>query len=968
MRVDLREHGSKFLADGSPNPEYPKYHPDTAGSAGGNPAARSFQAQWVKNAGVSEWYKTKPWDTITPTNLPPWASYLNQENVSGQRILANYLDGKMVLRPAFFEADPATRANIMYHEASHAVQGAFTARPDWEQIVAPIKANDAYWNFVESPAYDYQGILSMTDETWRDILDSNPAKAAYYKALIADAAAIGMPTGRIVTTIKAKGDGYKRTYHAPEPIPGLTPGTEVPIAWFSEAHAGHFFGSRAKLDGATAFARTTTWSHFGPADRTTPPLMDGFHGKAIYLTAASTPGKSIPPANTSRLTVHVEPKKTLEVDGPAGFSEWLRAHDPQISGTEATLKREGYDSVLMRNARDEGDTWLMAYDPSIVKSSEPIAEAHGGHYFGAWPPDGQRALGLATPEVAKLIAAMEAKYPGSDWKQLANLDPALAPIAAGEVDEVMGRFGKDASWKFKGIRTPAKGGNTLAEVKHIDGTDGSGVFLPIDHWGSAEHMQHLWEKAKLNTKWSVSNQEPTWQGFAKSIIAHEMGHEFMGLNLHLRLGADRDAPVRKLIEPWLASTFWPNYAKAHISQYGRHNAHEAWAELWSAALGYGHPQDEQGYHTALAQMLGQYYPIPAAMSEARPETTDLPPTIESGGGSGWACGWAQNHPDISALTGIDVENADLTEEHAGHYFGSWHGGKASSGGYGEGPGDPALAKRALAGGFTAKGFGMFTPQSGYMVSPYQEREAKIPAAGLTAQALADRIDKYRRDNAALLHQPGHFVGGWLNPDDNNVYLDVSIRAKAQDEAKRLAKRHKQIAVYDLSAGQEVRFAEGHAGHFFGHWTGRHPGELGAHPIDSKDADPQHTKEHTSAVARMRFITLAKAFPGAALRLADGTTIAAEEALAALANRTLDKARRKAILLAIEAKMTGENMYDHTLALGNLFSGGKAAPAPAGVAPSWLNEAAAAPKGNLALIHADAGPAILLAAAKHILSK
>jgi hypothetical protein len=137
--------------------------------------------------------------------------------------------GAVHLTPTYFEKDADGRANLLYHEASHSVQSAFTARSDWEQIVAKVK--DPYWGPVESPAYDYQGILSMTDDTWRDVLE-NPAKAAYYKALVAEAASIGMPTGRIITTAPDGHGGYTHAYHGQEPIPGLTPGTQVPQEWF----------------------------------------------------------------------------------------------------------------------------------------------------------------------------------------------------------------------------------------------------------------------------------------------------------------------------------------------------------------------------------------------------------------------------------------------------------------------------------------------------------------------------------------------------------------------------------------------------------------------------------------------------------------------------------------------------------------------------------------------------------------
>ena len=136
------------------------------------------------------------------------------------------------------------------------------------------------------------------------------------------------------------------------------------------------------------------WSHFAPPGRAKPPMMEGFYGEAIYLTASDKPGQGgVPPKNTSRLSVRVSPTKTLEVQGYSGFSDWQRATNPKLAngGIENNLKIHGFDSVLVRGAGHGGEDWLVVYQPGIVGKVN-VAESDDDHFYGAWQ-GGSRSQG-----------------------------------------------------------------------------------------------------------------------------------------------------------------------------------------------------------------------------------------------------------------------------------------------------------------------------------------------------------------------------------------------------------------------------------------------------------------------------------------------------------------------------------------------------------------------------------------------
>jgi hypothetical protein len=83
------------------------------------------------------------------------------------------------------------------------------------------------------------------------------------------------------------------------------------------------------------------------------------------------------------------------------------------------------------------------------------------------------------------------------------------------------------------------------------------------------------------------------------------------------------------------------------------------------------------------------------------------------------------------------------------------------------------------------------PKSGFMVSPYEDRQFVVKKELLTKEA----ISKYVKNNSDLLKKNYNYLGGWV--DKGKVYLDISVRRESQGLAMTLAVQHNQEAIYDV---------------------------------------------------------------------------------------------------------------------------------------------------------------------------
>lgn len=88
---------------------------------------------------------------------------------------------------------------------------------------------------------------------------------------------------------------------------------------------------------------------------------------------------------------------------------------------------------------------------------------------------------------------------------------------------------------------------------------------------------------------------------------------------------------------------------------------------------------------------------------------------------------------------------------------------------------------------------------GYAVAVYPEREQQ-----LTGRVNPCDVREYAYANADLAWRHDVAVGGWRDPQTGIAYLDLSRVVSTREEATRLARKHDQVAYFDLRTGQSVR--------------------------------------------------------------------------------------------------------------------------------------------------------------------
>lgn len=107
---------------------------------------------------------------------------------------------------------------------------------------------------------------------------------------------------------------------------------------------------------------------------------------------------------------------------------------------------------------------------------------------------------------------------------------------------------------------------------------------------------------------------------------------------------------------------------------------------------------------------------------------------------------------------------------------------------------------AYEGGSTASVTGEAVPETGYMVGGLAEE----CVVGWLTEAV---VEYYISHNSACLDEPGVYLGGWRNPDNDKVYLDISEHFTSLDAALAVAELRHEIAVFDLSTKSDINVAE-----------------------------------------------------------------------------------------------------------------------------------------------------------------
>jgi len=100
------------------------------------------------------------------------------------------------------------------------------------------------------------------------------------------------------------------------------------------------------------------------------------------------------------------------------------------------------------------------------------------------------------------------------------------------------------------------------------------------------------------------------------------------------------------------------------------------------------------------------------------------------------------------------------------------------------------------GGATVNAFGT-TPKVGYMVSVFPAAEQVHPI--LTPKIVEDYFYTWNVE----LRDPNIYVGAWMVPEVG-CYLDLSVREDDLSRAFMLGRDAKQLAIFDLKSGKEIR--------------------------------------------------------------------------------------------------------------------------------------------------------------------
>jgi ribosomal protein S18 acetylase RimI-like enzyme len=92
------------------------------------------------------------------------------------------------------------------------------------------------------------------------------------------------------------------------------------------------------------------------------------------------------------------------------------------------------------------------------------------------------------------------------------------------------------------------------------------------------------------------------------------------------------------------------------------------------------------------------------------------------------------------------------------------------------------------------------PKQGWMVSlpGHEQQYASVPDVTPTG------VQRYIDQHEKVLKQNDHYIGGWVDKTSGKTYLDTSKRINDRDAAIAEGRRNKQLAIYNIGSGEEVR--------------------------------------------------------------------------------------------------------------------------------------------------------------------
>lgn len=106
-------------------------------------------------------------------------------------------------------------------------------------------------------------------------------------------------------------------------------------------------------------------------------------------------------------------------------------------------------------------------------------------------------------------------------------------------------------------------------------------------------------------------------------------------------------------------------------------------------------------------------------------------------------------------------------------------------------------------GFSFQPFYGVAPTRGYMVSARKDLEERVPLG----EVKPDDLYRYMNQHMGLFEaNPRLFFGGWS--EEGEFFLDVSRLVNRKRKALQLGRKHKQLAIYDLTVGKSISVETG----------------------------------------------------------------------------------------------------------------------------------------------------------------
>jgi hypothetical protein len=117
-------------------------------------------------------------------------------------------------------------------------------------------------------------------------------------------------------------------------------------------------------------------------------------------------------------------------------------------------------------------------------------------------------------------------------------------------------------------------------------------------------------------------------------------------------------------------------------------------------------------------------------------------------------------------------------------------------------------KLAEDGGFTVRvnrwGNAVEYITTGFALSLNPDYEVIIDPKTHNGIQVMAAMNEYMLDNISVLQRPDTYFGVWWDDESDLVYFDVSTVVDDRTKAIELGIEHKQLAVFDLNSGEEIR--------------------------------------------------------------------------------------------------------------------------------------------------------------------